>query len=154
MKRAGELNEDDVEAEMFKNRKARTAMYQAYVRKPLADEDLSKQLYELIQQCSANQQTKQGSNEVVKSVNRNTAEFVVIAGDVEPIEIVMHIPLCCEDRGVPYIWVESRASLGFAVKGHQTFNTSAVSVLVNDYSPLKSEIYSMRTLIDNMQGHD
>ncbi len=42
--------------------------------------------------------------------------MVVIAGDTSPAEVVMHLPLACEDVNVPYMFVTSRAELGAAAK--------------------------------------
>lgn len=34
--------------------------------------------------------------------------FVVIAGDVSPIDVISHIPVACEDNKVPYAYVPSK----------------------------------------------
>ena len=34
--------------------------------------------------------------------------FVVIAGDISPIDVISHIPVACEDNKVPYAYVPSR----------------------------------------------
>ncbi|KAH0789407.1 NHP2-like protein 1 [Histomonas meleagridis] len=81
---------------------------------PLANPDLTAAILEMVQSASTNKQLRKGANEVTKTLNRLTAELVIIAGDVDPIEIVMHLPLLCEDKGVPYIFIPSRAALGRA----------------------------------------
>jgi hypothetical protein len=43
-----------------------------------------------LQQAANYQQLKKGANEVTKTLNRGTAEIVVMAADTEPIEIVLH----------------------------------------------------------------
>ena len=50
---------------------------------------------------------KKGANETTKSLNRGVAELVVLAADTTPLEIVLHLPLLCEDKNVPYVYVES-----------------------------------------------
>jgi H/ACA ribonucleoprotein complex subunit 2 len=40
--------------------------------------------------------------------------LVIIAGDISPMGVIMHFPILCEDHGVPYIFVRSRAELGVA----------------------------------------
>jgi hypothetical protein len=65
---------------------------------PLADKKLSQSIIELLQQASTFKQIKKGANEATKSLNRNQAEFIVMAADAEPIEIVLHLPLLCEDK--------------------------------------------------------
>lgn len=40
--------------------------------------------------------------------------IVVIAADISPMDVISHLPVLCEDHGVPYIFVTSRAELGAA----------------------------------------
>jgi large subunit ribosomal protein L7Ae len=69
-----------------------------------------------------------GTNETTNSIERGNAQFVVIADDVQPPEIVMHLPLLCEDKGVPYVKVDSKEELGAAVG----LNVSTASVAIED----------------------
>ena len=55
---------------------------------------------------------KRGTNETTKAVERGKAKLVFIAMDVNPPEIVAHLPLLCKERGVPYIFVPSKKELG------------------------------------------
>ncbi|MGC9778913.1 MAG: 50S ribosomal protein L7ae [Candidatus Heimdallarchaeota archaeon] len=59
--------------------------------------------------------TKKGTNETTKAIERNTAKLVLIADDVQPQEIVMHLPLLCEEKNIPYIVCGSRKDLGKAI---------------------------------------
>lgn len=43
-----------------------------------------------------------------KTLNRGLAEFIVMAADAEPLEILLHLPLLCEDKNVPYVFVRSK----------------------------------------------
>src|SRR3972149_5916573 len=58
---------------------------------------------------------RKGTNEVTKLVERGEAAFVVMAEDVQPEEILAHMPLLCEEKGVPYGYVPSKQELGVAV---------------------------------------
>jgi large subunit ribosomal protein L7Ae len=69
---------------------------------------------------------KKGVNETTKSVERKTAQFVVVAGDVSPEEVVVHIPMLCKENGVPYAFVPTKKDLGAAI-GLEV-GTSAVAV--------------------------
>jgi hypothetical protein len=53
-------------------------------------------------------------NTATKTLNRGISEFVVMAADTEPIEILLHLPLLAEDKNVPYVFVPSKAALGRA----------------------------------------
>ena len=57
-------------------------------------------------------QIKKGANESTKCLNRGIAEFVIMAADANPIEILLHIPLLCEDKNIPYVFVRSKQALG------------------------------------------
>ena len=39
---------------------------------------------------------------------------MVLAADISPMDVISHLPVLCEDHGVPYIYVPSRAELGAA----------------------------------------
>ena len=41
---------------------------------------------------------KKGANETTKALNRGLADLVVLAADTEPLEIILHLPLLCEDK--------------------------------------------------------
>ena len=46
-----------------------------------------------------------------KTLNRGLAEFIVMAADAEPLEILLHLPLLCEDKNVPYVFVRSKQGI-------------------------------------------
>ena len=58
---------------------------------------------------------RKGVNETTKAIERGIAKLVVVAKDVQPEEIVMHIPALCKEKKAPYIFVESKEELGKAV---------------------------------------
>src|SRR5213594_931322 len=49
---------------------------------------------------------------VAKQRERGMAKLVVIAEDVEPPEVVAHLPILCEERNAPFIFVPSKQQLG------------------------------------------
>ena len=57
---------------------------------------------------------KKGTNEATKVVERKIAKLVVIATDVDPPEVVAHLPALCEEKGVSYVYVPSKVELGAA----------------------------------------
>ena len=57
---------------------------------------------------------RKGTNEVTKAVERGSAKLVLIGGDVEPPEIVMHLPMLCEEKKIPYLYVP-KAEIGSSV---------------------------------------
>jgi U4/U6 small nuclear ribonucleoprotein SNU13 len=43
-----------------------------------------------------------------KTLNRGLSEFIVMAADATPLEILLHLPLLCEDKNVPYVFLRSK----------------------------------------------
>jgi hypothetical protein len=72
-----------------------------------ADAQLTNVIMDIVQQASNYKQLKKGANEATKTLNRGISEFVVMAADTEPIEILLHLPLLAEDKNVPYVFVSS-----------------------------------------------
>ena len=70
--------------------------------------------YKIIETARKTGKIEKGTNEVTKAIERGTAKFVVYAGDVNPKEIVQHIPLLCKDKKIPCEEVDSKQKLGIA----------------------------------------
>jgi len=81
---------------------------------PKADNQMTKKILDLANQATLYKQLKKGANETTKSLNRGVADLVILAADTEPLEIVLHLPLLCEDKNVPYVYVPKQADLGRA----------------------------------------
>lgn len=58
---------------------------------------------------------KYGLNHVVALIEAKKANLVVIADDVDPIELVVFIPALCRKMGVPYVIVKGKARIGTLV---------------------------------------
>ena len=72
-------------------------------------------IYQVLEKAKRTGKIEKGTNEVTKAIERGTAKFVVYATDVEPKEIIAHIPLLCKEKGIPYKEVDSRKKLGISV---------------------------------------
>ena len=55
---------------------------------------------------------RKGMNEVTKSIERTLAKLVIMAEDVTPPEILFHVPLLCEEKGIPFCYVSTKKELG------------------------------------------
>jgi H/ACA ribonucleoprotein complex subunit 2 len=84
------------------------------IAKPLADEKLTKKVLKLAKRAAKRRQIKRGVKEVVKALRKGAKGVVVLAGDISPIDVLTHIPVVCEDAGVPYVYVPSKEELGAA----------------------------------------
>merc|ERR1712147_452910 len=105
---------------------------------PKADNQMGKTILDLINQAKTLNQLKKGANETTKALNRGVAELVVLAADTEPLEIILHLPLLCEDKNVPYVYVGKQADLGRACGVSR--NIVACTVLRNPGSGLESKV--------------
>ncbi|XP_053495883.1 SNU13 homolog, small nuclear ribonucleoprotein b (U4/U6.U5) [Ictalurus furcatus] len=115
---------------------------------PLADATLSKTILDLVQQASNYKQLRKGANEATKTLNRGISEFIVMAADAEPLEIILHLPLLCEDKNVPYVFVRSKQALGRACGVSRP--VIATSVTIKEGSQLKPQIQSVQMAIERL----
>ncbi|OCF57726.1 ribonucleoprotein-associated protein [Kwoniella mangroviensis CBS 10435] len=109
---------------------------------PLANAQLTNQILDLIQQAQHYKQLKKGANEATKTLNRGICEFIVMTADVEPIEIVLHLPLLCEDKNVPYVFLPSKTALGRACGVSRP--VIAASVTTNEARELNAQIQAVK----------
>jgi len=92
-------------------------MAKSYVRFETPKELAAKAL-EAIEAARQGGKISKGTNEATKSIEKEEAKLVVIAEDVDPEEIVMHIPLLCDEKKIPYVYVPSKKDLGNAAGLH------------------------------------
>ncbi|RWR99595.1 NHP2-like protein 1 [Dinothrombium tinctorium] len=115
---------------------------------PLADAVLTTKIMNIVQQAANYKQLRKGANEATKTLNRNLAELIVMAADAEPIEILLHLPLLCEDKNVPYVFVKSKHALGRACGVSR--QVIACSITANEGSQLKPQIQSLQQEIEKL----
>ena len=109
--------------------------------------ELADKVIQVLQDIKSSGKIRKGTNEATKSVERNEAKFVVIAADVNPIEIVMHIPMLCDEKKIPYAWVPTKADLGAAAG--LPVGTSAIAVAnageaAKKLAQIVEQIYTLR----------
>ncbi len=75
-------------------------------------QDLVNTVYEAVTLASHTGKVRKGVNETTKCIERGLAKLVVMAEDVNPPEILMHIPVLCDEKQVPYMYVPSKMELG------------------------------------------
>lgn len=94
---------------------------------PLATKEQTKMLFDLLNEARGVGRVVRGVNEVTKFVNRGKAKLVLAAADAIPLEIVLHLPDLCEDKGIALMFVESRQALGRAIG----LSRPAIAVAIN-----------------------
>eukprot|EP01057_Protomagalhaensia_wolfi_P003962 Protomagalhaensia_wolfi_Nauph_80__3961@NODE_4012_length_659_cov_161_753226_g2594_i1_p1_GENE_NODE_4012_length_659_cov_161_753226_g2594_i1NODE_4012_length_659_cov_161_753226_g2594_i1_p1_ORF_typecomplete_len127_score34_64Ribosomal_L7Ae/PF01248_26/5_9e29PELOTA_1/PF15608_6/0_0028_NODE_4012_length_659_cov_161_753226_g2594_i165445 len=115
---------------------------------PLATPDLQPQLLKLVEAAAKTGQVKKGANEATKALNKGKAELIILAADAEPLEILLHLPLLCEDKNVPFVFVREKSTLG------RTCGVSrpviAVAILGREHGPLEKQILEARNQVESL----
>lgn len=75
----------------------------------------------------------------MKSIRKGVTGICILAADVNPVDVISHIPLLCEENGIPYIYVRSRLELGAAAQTKKP--TSVVILQKSDSSDSLNEKY-------------
>lgn len=87
-------------------------MPKAFYVKFEVPKELADKAYQLVQVARDSGKLKKGTNESTKAIERGVAKLVLIAEDVEPPQVVAHLPILCEERKIPYLFVPSKLELG------------------------------------------
>jgi large subunit ribosomal protein L7Ae len=97
--------------------------------------------YEALQIANQTGNVRKGTNETTKAIERVQAKLVIIAEDVDPPEVVAHLPLLCEERKIPYVFVPKKEKLG-TFAGIDVPAAAACITEAGDASALVKEISS------------
>ena len=90
-------------------------MAKAYYVKFQTPEELVSPIYEALRVATQSGKVRKGTNEATKAIERGTSKLIVIAEDVEPPEVVAHLPILCEEQNTAYVFVPSKQELGKAL---------------------------------------
>jgi large subunit ribosomal protein L7Ae len=104
-----------------------------------APKELQDIAYEIIEIARDTGKVRKGTNETTKAVERAISKFVVIAEDVDPPEIVFHLPVMCEEKNIPYIYVASKNKVGAAL-GIDVPSASAAIIEAGDAQKLIDDL--------------
>jgi len=77
-------------------------------------EELANKALEALELARDTGKIKKGTNEATKAIERGNAKLVFVAEDVEPPEIIAHIPPLSEEKNAPYIYIKNQKELGAA----------------------------------------
>ena len=94
-------------------------------------------------------QLKKGANEATKTLNRGISELIILAADTSPLAILLHLPLLCEDKNVPYVYVPSKMALGRACGVARP--VIAASITTNEASDLMGQIRTLKDKVERLQ---
>ena len=71
--------------------------------------------YEALKVARETGKIRKGTNETTKTIERGKAKLVLIAENVSPPEVVAHLPLLCDERKAPYVYVPEKQRIGEAL---------------------------------------
>ena len=74
----------------------------------------SDEAFRVVEAARDSGKLRKGVNESTKAIERGIAKLVVIAEDVTPPEVVAHLPVLCQEKSVPFVFVPAQKDLGIA----------------------------------------
>ena len=122
----------------------------AYYVKFQVPEDLVSPIYEALRVAHQSGKVKKGTNEVTKAIERGISKLVIIAEDVEPPEVVAHLPILCEEHGAAYAFVPSKQDLGKAL-GIDVTSAAAAIIDAGDAQHIVDQIIASLSQIKGGQ---
>ena len=90
-------------------------MAKAYYVKNETPAELVNPILEALRVAATTGKVRKGTNEATKAIERGISKLIKIAEDVEPPEVVAHLPLICEEQGAAYAFVPDKQELGKAL---------------------------------------
>lgn len=90
-------------------------------------ENIAKQQLAVLEKAKKSGKVRVGINETTKAIERGTAKLVLIARDTEPKEIVMHLPIICREKNIPFSFANTKKELG--EKAGIQVGTASVAVI-------------------------
>ena len=116
-------------------------MAKAYYVKFETPADLVSPILEAVRVASQSGKVRKGTNEATKAIERGISKLIVIAEDVEPPEVVAHLPIICEEQNAAYAFVPSKQDLGKAL-GIDVTSAAAAIIDAGDANHIVEEVVS------------
>ena len=123
-------------------------MSKPYYVKYETPRDLVNAIYEAVRLAKQSGTVRKGTNETTKAIERGISKLVVIAEDVEPPEVVAHLPILCDERTSKYVFVPSKKDLGNAL-GIEVGSAAATIIDAGESQQILDQITST---VDNIKN--
>jgi large subunit ribosomal protein L7Ae len=101
--------------------------------------EVAEAAYEALKVARETGKIRKGTNETTKTIERGKAKLVLIAENVNPPEVVAHLPLLCDERKAPYVYVPDKQRIGEAL-GLTVGSAAAAIEETGDSEKLVAEI--------------
>ena len=92
-----------------------------------ASKEIQDKALEVVETAKNTGKIKKGVNEATKAIERGVAKLVLVAKDINPAEITMHLSPLCQEKNIPLVEVSSKEELGTAAG--LAVSTAAVAVV-------------------------
>ena len=116
-------------------------MSKPYYVKYETPKDLVNAIYEAVRLAKQSGIVRKGTNETTKAIERGISKLVIIAEDVEPPEVVAHLPILCDERTSKYVFVPSKKELGNAL-GIEVVSAAATIIDAGESQQIIEQITS------------
>jgi large subunit ribosomal protein L7Ae len=123
-------------------------MSKPYYVKYDTPKDLVNAIYEAVRLAKQSGLVRKGTNETTKAIERGISKLVIIAEDVEPPEVVAHLPILCDERTSKYVFVPSKKDLGNAL-GIQVGSAAATIIDAGESQQILDQI---TVTVDNLKN--
>src|SRR4051812_39664896 len=123
-------------------------MSKPYYVKYETPRDLVNAIYEAVRLAKQSGLVRKGTNETTKAIERGISKLVIIAEDVEPPEVVAHLPILCDERTSKYVFVPSKKDLGNAL-GIEVGSAAATIIDAGESQQILDQITST---VDNLKN--
>ena len=110
--------------------------------------ELVEEALNILKEAQKTGKIRKGVNETTKSIERGLAKIVFIAEDVDPVDIVLHLPYLCEEKKIPYVNVASKQELGKAAG----LEVSTSSVAIIDAGEFSAQLEKLIAKINELTG--
>jgi len=99
-------------------------------------------VYEIIEKARKSGKIEKGTNETTKAIERGTAKLVAYGEDVEPKEIVQHLPILCKEKNIPCFVADKKEKLGISAGLSAGLSVGCASVVIIDAGDAEKDLES------------
>ncbi len=109
--------------------------------------DLQDDAIEALEVARDTGSVKKGTNETTKAIERGNADLVYIAEDVQPEEIVLHLPELADEKGVPFIYVDTQDDVGHAAG----LEVGSAAAAITDAGEAESDVEDIGDTVEELR---
>jgi len=123
-------------------------MSKPYYVKVEIPKEIAEASYEALRQAKQTGKIRKGTNEATKAIERGIAKLVVISEDVDPPEIVAHIPILCNEMNIPFVFVPQKELLGQAI----SIDIGTAAACIVEPGDAKATLDKIIDSLNNLKG--